>query len=97
MQVPKVLAVINALAAATVLIITVTVTSVSGRLPVSAAFIAKEAKDKAPDFGLEVLARGVEDWQHRAAVLKWVCYGALPVLVANIVCWTMRQRELPAS
>lgn len=97
MPLPKVMAVVNAIVAATILIWAANVVDTSGQIPVSAAFIKQAATQTAPEFGLDILARGVEDWQHRAAVLKWLCFVSVALLFVNMLCWAARHREAPAS
>jgi hypothetical protein len=72
----------------TLLSLTYCIGRVSARLyPLKRLFIYSEARIMCPEMGLDLLARGIEQTQRRATILKWLCYASLALLAVNAVCW----------
>src|SRR5262245_27818599 len=81
-----VLSLVNAFAAATLLIV-LAVTSQTSGMRVTPEMVVEAAKTTNPEMGLNILSRGIEQTRHRAEVLKWLCYASLALLVINCIGW----------
>ncbi len=86
MSIPTVLSLVNALAAATLLLI-LAVSTQTGGLRVTPEMVVEATKSTSPETGLDLLSRGIEQTQRRATILKWLCYASLALLVVNAICW----------
>jgi hypothetical protein len=82
---------VNALAAATLLIVLAVITQPAG-MRVTPQMVVEASKNTSPDTGLDLLARGIEQTQRRATILKWLC-AALALLVVNTTCWAAFRPE----
>jgi hypothetical protein len=92
MRTPILLSLVNAVSAATLLIV-LSVSTNTGKLQIKSADVIEATKDTSPEIGLDLLARGIKEWQQRATLLKWLCCGSLLLLVVNAGCWaTWRSR-----
>jgi hypothetical protein len=83
---------VNALAAATLLIVLAVITQPAG-MRVTPQMVVEASKNTSPEMGLELLARGIEQTQHRVAILEWLCYASLALLVVNTICWAASRAE----
>jgi hypothetical protein len=87
-----ILSLANALVAATLLIV-LTVTTPSSDIRVTPQMIVESSKNTSPQTGLDLLSQGIEQTQHRATILKWLCYASLAMLVVNTICWALPPAE----
>ena len=92
MRTRTVLSLVNALAAATLLIVLAVTTQPAG-MRVTPEMVAEASKNTSPETGLDLLARGIEQTQRRATILKWFCYASLALLVVNTICWAVFRTE----
>ena len=92
MRTRTVLSVVNALAAATLLVVLAVDTRPSG-MRVTPQMVVEASKNTSPETGLDLLTRGIEQTQRRETVLKWLCYASLALLVVNTICWTTFRAE----
>ncbi len=82
----RIFALINALAAA-VLLIVLSMTADIGGFKVAPRAVVEATKSVDPETGLRLLANGLEGLEDRAQILKWLCYGALLLLAINSAYW----------
>jgi hypothetical protein len=93
MGLPRMLVVVNVLAALA-LVIAISVYGMGDvGLPVSEARFAEMAKQGAPGFGLDVLAASAERWKARAAMLRWCAWGAVALIGVNAFFWATWRGE----
>ena len=88
MRTSTVLSLVNALAAALLLIV-LAVTAQTGGLRVTPQMIVEATNGTNPEAGFDLLSRGIEQTQRRASILKWLCYASLALLVINCIGWAM--------
>src|SRR3954464_16064046 len=96
MRIRTVLTLVNALAAATLLIVVAVTTQPAG-MRVTPQMVVEASKNTSPDAGLDLLVRGIEQTHRRATILKWLCYACLVLLVVNTICWTAFRIEPPPT
>lgn len=97
MRIPKMLSLINGIAAATLLIVLAVTTDSGGQRGVTLQMIAEASKNTSPEMGLDLLAQGINQMQRRANIVKWLCYGTLPLLAVNAFCWATWRGQRPAD
>ncbi|GEM_PF-5052402 len=93
MLIPKILAILNTLLAATLLICIAAYVQIGGAhdVHITPAMLVEASKGPHPldpQFSIELLSRDAEHWRHRAQVLQWLCYAALGILIINTFFWT---------
>src|SRR5688500_12359242 len=92
MRIPTVLSLVNAVAAATLLIVLAVTTQTSG-LRVTPEMVVEATKNARPETGSDLLSRGIEQTQRRATILKWLCYGSLALLAITCIGWAIWRGE----
>jgi hypothetical protein len=90
----KILALVNGLVAATVVVTLAALTEVG--LPVTPQMVVDASKGADPAFGLDLLSRGVSHWHHRADLYSYICYGLVLLLAIDALFMAAWQHNRPA-